>query len=84
MSKACRELVTTSRLQAFALGSLTYGVERVLDIGKAGNDCFTVSLQQLVLLALLQIEIAEKLTPMENRLSQAGRGRVNDRFWPQQ
>ncbi len=41
-------------------------------------------MQQLVLLALLQIEIAEQLTAMEYRLRKAGGGRVDDRLGSQQ
>jgi hypothetical protein len=41
-------------------------------------------LQELILRALLQIEIAEKLAAMKDRLGQAGSDRIDRRFRPQQ
>ena len=67
-------------LQAFALCVLPNAVECILDVGKAGNDGLAVDLQQLILFALLQIEIAEKLATVKNRLCQAGGYRIDRRF----
>ena len=59
-------------------------IERALDVGKAGNDRLAVGLQQLVLLALLQIEIALQPAAVEDRLRQAGGDSIERRFRPQQ
>ena len=84
MSKARRELVTTSRCSRSRCRSLADGIERILDVGKSRNHRLAIDLQQFVLRALLQIEIAEKLAAMEDRLGQSGRGRVDHRLRPQQ
>src|SRR4029077_4044946 len=60
------------------------GNKRLVDVRESGDDCLSVTLQELILRALLQIEIAEKLAAMKDRLGQAGSERIDRRFRPQQ
>ncbi len=84
ISKACRELFTTWVCSVTRKRRLADTVERVLDVGEAGDHRLAVVLQQLVLLALLQVEVAEQLAAMEDRRRQAGGRRIDRRFRPQQ
>src|SRR5262245_13298466 len=71
-------------LQPFSLRSLANVVQRILYVRERGNHRFAVGLKELVLLAFCQIEIAEQLATVKNRLRQAGNGSVEGRFGPKQ
>ena len=76
ISKARRELVDHRPLQPFRCSAVwRMLVERVLDVGEAGNHRLAIVLQQFVLPALLQVEIAEQPAALEDRLRQSGRRR---------
>ena len=84
MSKARRDAAHHLALQPLAHGGLLHRDQRPLDVGKAVDDGLAVELQQFVLPALLQIELALQADAVEDRLRQAGREIEERRFRPQQ
>ncbi|HSB75013.1 MAG TPA: hypothetical protein VLC12_05140, partial [Terriglobales bacterium] len=72
------------RICCYVLMASGYSDEEELFASKAGNDRLAVSLQQLILLSFLQVEITEQFSAMKNRLGKARGCCVDDRFWSQQ
>ena len=65
-------------LQALAQRRLLHGDQRPFDVGKAVDDGLAVELQQFVLPADLEVELALQPQAVEDRLRQAG-GQVEER-----
>ena len=67
-------------LQPLPLGRVCIADERELDVGEARDHGLAIELQQLVLAALLQLQLALQAAAVEDRLRQAGGDRIEGRI----